>query len=791
MTVSKKIFAVVVLGLLALAGNMFNMSLLFGLHFIFGSVAAMLAVKLLGLWSAVVVAAVGGAYTWGLWGHPYAMVIFSLEAAVVGYLYRRGWRNLVLADLAYWLVAGPCLVPLFYSSVLGMDATSIAVVALKQALNGLFNALIAGVLIKILIWRYQSGSVGWLPKNIRLDELLFHVLLLLTLVAGATPVVIDGHTHKQQLERALAVELEQVYTETDERLKNRPDIAFTIESGWNDLAANSGVSGMTLVNSEGEKIVSVGDNVLSVTDSQLLDSTSNLRVLISGSGGSLISRWKQGYYQYRRPLNNLDGGELILYSPAEPLIEKVEAQRDKSFVFVAVMTLISVVVSFILSRVLTKPLQRLDHLSKQLAEQIRQKNIPQLPSSNVYEYATLSESVNSMSDALSGTFTELDRIRANLEVEVAGRTQELENTSAMLKNVVRASTEMAIIATDTKGIITLFNSGAEKLLGYKAQELVGIKTPALFHIPSEVEARAKELSLQLNEKIESSQVFTELARREGSDAREWTCITKQGDQIAVMLRVTPIQSESGDLSGFLGIAEDISERKRIENLKNEFISTVSHELRTPLTSINGAIRLIVSGRLGEVPVKVGTLLETAERNSKRLGLLINDLLDIEKISAGKMNFDMKPVPLLPVLEQALDDNQSYGSERDVSLAIVYEGPEVKVVVDELRLKQVLANLLSNAIKFSPAGEQVIIEMDRDESRVTVSVVDKGPGVPEKFHDQIFHKFAQADSSDTRQVGGTGLGLAITKELVTRMGGEIDFETSQGQGTRFFFTLAVV
>ncbi|MDO3387501.1 ATP-binding protein [Gilvimarinus sp. SDUM040013] len=786
----KQILAIIALALLALAGNMLNVSLLFGLHFIFGSVAAMLAVKLLGLWPAVVVATVGGAYTWGLWGHPYAMVIFALEAVTVSVLYRRGLRNLVLADLVYWLVAGLWLVSLFYGGVLGLDAASTAIVALKQLLNGLFNALIAGILIKVIIWLYQDGSVNWLPKDIRLDELLFHVLLFLTLIAGATPVVMDSYTYKGQLEKTLAEELEGVLGETDERIKNQPNTRYILEGELVRHSTSAGVSGLTLINRSGEIIANVGVAESPKVDGKSLTSAPNLSVWIPDTGGSLMSRWKNGHYLYREPLSNLAGAELIVYKPAEPLIQKVELQRDKSFSFLAVMTLISVLISFVLSRVLTKPLQRLENISKQLPEHIRQNTLPELPTSKVHEYSNLTNSLKGMSDVLTETFSELDRMRANLEQEVVSRTRELKNTSTMLKNVVGASTEMAIVATDTEGVITLFNSGAENLLGYGSHKLVGKETPALFHLPSEINTRAGELSQQLGEKIEGFRVFTELALRDGSDAREWTFVTKHGEQIPVMLRVTPIHNESGELSGFLGIAEDVSERKRIENFKNEFISTVSHELRTPITSISGSIRLIASGHLGDVPEKMGRLLETAERNSKRLSLLINDLLDIEKIAAGKLDFDMKSMPLLPVIEQTIEENQSYGAERKVTLVLVCGESDINIVADELRLKQVMANLLSNAIKFSPVESEVIVDVASTEGKVTVSVLDKGPGVPAEFHDRIFHKFAQADSSDTRQVGGTGLGLAITKELITQMRGNINFETSQGEGTRFYFSLPV-
>ena len=203
MTFATKAIATFGLALLAVLGNIINLPLFFGVHFIFGSVAVMLAIRLVGFWPAVWVALAGSAYTWVLWGHPYAIPVFTLEAVVVGLLYRRGLNNLVLADLAFWLVAGTTLVPALYMGLVGIDTTPATMIALKQSLNGLFNALIAGLLVKVLVWRFQNGTVRWLPSYIRLNELLFHVLLTLALIIGTTPVIIGSHEDETELEKGL------------------------------------------------------------------------------------------------------------------------------------------------------------------------------------------------------------------------------------------------------------------------------------------------------------------------------------------------------------------------------------------------------------------------------------------------------------------------------------------------------------------------------------------------------------------------------------------------------------
>lgn len=234
----------------------------------------------------------------------------------------------------------------------------------------------------------------------------------------------------------------------------------------------------------------------------------------------------------------------------------------------------------------------------------------------------------------------------------------------------------------------------------------------------------------------------------------------------------------------LAIVRDIGERKKVERLKNEFVSTVSHELRTPLTSIRGSLGLLIGGVAGALPTEAQELIDIAYKNSERLIVLINDILDIEKIESGKMTFALKPVELMPLVEQAIAANRAYAEQFNVSLQLSETLPGVKVNVDSQRLIQVLTNLLSNAAKFSPPGETVEISVTRHDRGVRISVRDRGAGIPEEFRDRIFQKFAQADSSDARQKGGTGLGLSIARAIVERLQGEISFETEVNVGTTF-------
>lgn len=241
---------------------------------------------------------------------------------------------------------------------------------------------------------------------------------------------------------------------------------------------------------------------------------------------------------------------------------------------------------------------------------------------------------------------------------------------------------------------------------------------------------------------------------------------------------------------FVTIVRDITQRKRVEQMKTEFVSTVSHELRTPLTSISGALGLITGGALGEVPPPAMDMITIAYSNSRRLTHLINDLLDIEKIAAGKVAFDMQVQPLMPLVEQVVEATRTYGSENKVTLHIVRSVSGLDVRVDSQRFLQILSNLLSNAIKFSPEGGRVDIAVEHRAPKVRISVRDHGRGISEEFRGRIFQKFAQADASDTRRQSGTGLGLAISRELAERMNGTLDYDSVPGEGACFFLDLPV-
>jgi signal transduction histidine kinase len=250
----------------------------------------------------------------------------------------------------------------------------------------------------------------------------------------------------------------------------------------------------------------------------------------------------------------------------------------------------------------------------------------------------------------------------------------------------------------------------------------------------------------------------------------------------------PIRSRSGTDFGRVWHFHDITDFKKIGVMKDEFISSVSHELRTPLTSIRGALDLIANGVLGEIPADALSLLKIAQNNCGRLVRLVNDVLDIEKIEAGRMEWDFQVLELRPLLEQALAAIRPYGEPLGVRFALRGPDRDVRVRVDPDRLLQVLENLLSNAAKSSPAGETVEVELAERGPWVRVSVTDHGAGVSPALRARLFEKFAQGPARDAAQREGTGLGLNIARAIVERMNGTIGFVSTAGAGATFHFDL---
>jgi PAS domain S-box-containing protein len=325
------------------------------------------------------------------------------------------------------------------------------------------------------------------------------------------------------------------------------------------------------------------------------------------------------------------------------------------------------------------------------------------------------------------------------------------------------------------GKVVLVNSEIERLFGYRRDELIGRSVDIL------VPERFRGQHVRHREGF----LRTPQTRRMGA-GRDLFGRRKDGTEFPVEVGLNPIETREGPL--VLSVIVDITERKRMERLKDEFVSTVSHELRTPLTSITGSLGLLMGGVTGKMTERAVHLLTIAHSNSQRLVRLVNDILDIEKMESGQLNFNLARVDVRALVEQIVEANRGFSEGYGVRIRIDPATAEGEVHADPDRLAQVITNLLSNAVKISPSDDEVVLAIERRSDMVRISVQDRGPGIPAQFKPHVFEKFAQADATNARQKGGTGLGLSIVKEIVARLGGEVGFEDAPQGGTVFHVDL---
>jgi PAS domain S-box-containing protein len=370
--------------------------------------------------------------------------------------------------------------------------------------------------------------------------------------------------------------------------------------------------------------------------------------------------------------------------------------------------------------------------------------------------------------------------------------KQAEAVMTDLAAIVKFSDD-AIIGMTLNGTITSWNLGAQFIYGYTAAEAVGKNIIALL-VP-----RGDMVGISGPDSKAAQDIIGYYTTPH---------LRKDGKIIEVLMTISPVKDAFGNITGSSVIARDISDRRAVERMKDEFISVVSHELRTPLTAIHGALGLLRTGNLGTLGDKGQRMLEIAVKNTVRLIRLTNDILDLESLESGKVKLAEKFCDIADLIDQVVQELQPIADKAEVILSV--SSISVRILADCDRIIQVLTNLLSNAIKFSSPGKQVQLNVaivndryllppiSRDtilarqgQKTLLVTVKDCGRGIPSDKLDSIFERFQQVDASDSRQKGGTGLGLSICRSIVQQHGGRIWAESIEDQGSSFFLSLPII
>lgn len=572
---------------------------------------------------------------------------------------------------------------------------------------------------------------------------LFLLSLALILVVGATSAVVLEGSLRDWLESRIEASLLRhaaVGRDLLERVGGEATIA-----GWNPLAARLGRSTdarITLIARDGTV---VGDSELSDVEVRSVENHASRPEVQQalGTGHGLSRRYSttlRTRMMYAAVTYGSSAGSGVVRA-AMPLAEVDAALARLRWLlfFAGLLGLgVAVLMSGFASHLVTRTVRTLVQEARALAQG---ELAPPL-------------AVRS-SDELRGLAGSMNRLAGELAQTVSALASERDRLHTILESMTEG-----VVALDAEHRVTLANGSAQKLMPLDSAPvgsllLEAVRVPALAHLVHEAE-KGQDVAIEFD-----------------MPARPVRRVYGQ----AAGLRAS---------GGCVIVLHDVTEMRRLESMRRDFVANVSHELRTPVTVIRANVETLLNGALDERE-RARRFLEAIDRNAERLARLVSDLLDLSSIEAGHYGLQPRPAALGPVVAKAIEATETLAAPKDVRL--VHHVPAgLEVVADERAVEQVLLNLLENAVKHTPRGRCVSVKAEAAQGHVRVEVLDEGPGIEPQHRERIFERFYRVDQGRSLDKGGTGLGLAIVKHLVLAMGGEVAMQPASGGGAAFWFSL---
>jgi PAS domain S-box-containing protein len=366
----------------------------------------------------------------------------------------------------------------------------------------------------------------------------------------------------------------------------------------------------------------------------------------------------------------------------------------------------------------------------------------------------------------------------------------IRESAHLMAGVLDAVTEQSIIATDRSGRIDVFNTGAQRMLGVAAHDVIGRANIADFHLEDELSRRTGEHAGDTFSPLMDPVIDGD------ASVRDWTYRRGDGSTLRVQVAITARHDAAGDVEGYLYVATDVTDERKQARMKDEFVNLISHELRTPLSSILGYTELIADDEEHPLSAEQSRYLATVERNAQRLLRLVSDLLFTAQVESGRFSLQEREVDLRAVVVSSLESATPVAESRNVRLVLSQNNTQLTVWGDPTRLGQAVDNLVSNAVKFTPSGGRVAITLgtlfdDDQPAAALISVSDTGIGIPADEIDQLFSRFFRASTATQFAIPGVGLGLTITQAIAVAHHGHVRVASTVGEGTTFTLELPLM
>ena len=917
----RNLTAGILFGLLGFAVNCFRLELFFNIDFLFGSIITMFVLPRYGPWPGTLAAVIAATPTWHHWHHPWAIVIFTMEAFIAGMLLEKRRWELSVNDIVYWFSGGLSLVYLFYHLVMGFSNQSTLLIALKQGVNGVFNSLVA-MAISIAV-SYSNSSPKKLPG---LRELLFVSLSFFVLIPAMGYLYFDINrslgqqldTYRQSISRAcgvadqsvslwLALNRDTIVTlaklvEAPEVMR-QPEMQRIVETmrstnpdfkrmavigktsvtqafsplldeyGSSNIGLNLsdrpyikpilspehpivyeifagriGIPGprliilapmlkrnnyrgaafgvldisvlqhllrkivgeramaITLVDRNGRIVISTQDKRKPL-DSFRLPENGSLKPLENGISHwtpnqqpetSAMKRWFSSFYIKQIPIGIGNGWQLVIESSLKPQLEIIGQRTSESLGIIALLIMATIALSHLFAAKFSSVFRELERVTREFPLRISSDESIVWPMPMTREIAGLTGNFQLMSAAIQQHVAQLEILNETLEQRVAERTRELQESEKFTIGVMD-SLKSNIAVLDAHGVIVAVNEPWKIFArenGNPAADHIG--TNYLSVCKSSISKEDNEAFVGINALLRGDREQFTL---------EYPCHSPDKQRWFMMNATKSKCTRNGIVISHMDISERKQAQLQLEELnhtlkqrtmeaeqasfsKSRFLANMSHEIRTPMNGVIGMTSILLQTELDQTQRKYAELIKVSGNN---LLHLINDILDLSKIEANKIELENRPFDLLTEVSGAIDLLSFHALEKGLKLGFNIE-PDVTMPLkgDARRLRQIIINLVGNAIKFTETGSVALTISQKKNGVKTAlllfSIADSGIGIPAGKQEIIFEFFTQADNSTTRKYGGTGLGLTICKQLVGIMGGEIGVDSSEGKGATFWFTV---